>query len=291
MALPEADTRHKVLLVDDDKAIRTLTTQQLEGKGFQVVAASSVAEALRLIATETFDALITDLNMPNAGDGFTVATAMRHSQPEALILLVSGYPDVGRAMATIALEPDEIIVKPFDTARLSELVSEKLLARKPASRVDKLRVSVILHRCVPDILKDWLARAKLSPELNHLYLTDEQRTGHLPKLIEDLVAGLKKTTTAWLDGETFLSISAAQHGQLRSLQGYTAAMLVQESRILQVTLFEILQKNLRHLDFSLLLPDVMKIADEVDAQLMQTVASFTEAQSHKAAARSIAQIA
>jgi YesN/AraC family two-component response regulator len=38
--------------------------------------------------------LITDLHMPNPGDGFTVVTAMRHSQPNALTLLVSGYPDV-----------------------------------------------------------------------------------------------------------------------------------------------------------------------------------------------------
>src|SRR5664279_1868641 len=113
MSLPEIVAAPKVLLVDDDEAIRTLTTIQLEGNGFEVVTASSVSEALRLIATDIFDALITDLNMPNAGDGFTVVTAMRHSQPQALILLVSGYPDVERAMATIALEADEIIVKPF----------------------------------------------------------------------------------------------------------------------------------------------------------------------------------
>jgi hypothetical protein len=61
--------------------------------------------------------------------------------------------------------------------------------------------------------------------------------------------------------------SAVEHGKLRFRQGYTSAMLVHESRILQVTLFGTLQNNLSHLDFSLLLPDVMKIADEVDAQL------------------------
>jgi hypothetical protein len=43
-------------------------------------------------------------------------------------------------------------------------------------------------------------------------------------------------------------------------------MLVHESRILQVTIFGTLQSNLNSLDFSLLLPDVMTIADEVDAQ-------------------------
>jgi YesN/AraC family two-component response regulator len=56
------------------------------------VAAANVTQALRLIATEAFDALITDLHMPNAGDGFTVISVMRHSQPDAVTLLVSGYP-------------------------------------------------------------------------------------------------------------------------------------------------------------------------------------------------------
>jgi DNA-binding NtrC family response regulator len=87
-------------------------TATLERKGFEVAAAVNVTEALRLITIKTFDVLITDLHMPNAGDGFSVVTAMRHAQPHALTLLVSGYPDVQSAMAAIALEADEIIVKP-----------------------------------------------------------------------------------------------------------------------------------------------------------------------------------
>ena len=71
---------------------------------------------------------------------------------------------------------------------------------------------------------------------------------------------------------------------MRCRQGYTSAMLVHESRLLQVTLFETLQNNLNLLDFSLLLPDVMKIADEVDAQLTQAMQSFTEANHGDAAA-------
>ena len=123
----EIGSSPKVLLVDDDESVRELTTLQLGSKGFEVVSAANVSEALQFIATGSFDVLITDLNMPNPGDGFTVVTAMRHSQPHALILLISGYPDVDRAMATIALEADEIIVKPFEIANLTELT-------RPATR-------------------------------------------------------------------------------------------------------------------------------------------------------------
>ena len=61
-------------------------------------------------------------------------------------------------------------------------------------------------------------------------------------------------------------------------------MLVHESRILQVTIFETLQNNLNHLDFSLLLPDVMTIADEVDSQLTQSMESFMKLMRNSAAA-------
>jgi hypothetical protein len=53
-------------------------------------------------------------------------------------------------------------------------------------------------------------------------------------------------------------------------------MLIHESRILQVTIFGILHENLSLLDFNLLLPDVMIIADEVDSQLTQTMGSFND---------------
>jgi len=133
MSAIEPPVAHKVLLVDDDDAVRAMMNATLERKGFDVVAAASVTEALKRITSEAFDVLITDLHMPDAGDGFTVVTAMRHSQPEALTLLVSGYPDVQSAMAAILLEADEIIVKPFEVGRLAELVRAKrcLLADLP----------------------------------------------------------------------------------------------------------------------------------------------------------------
>jgi DNA-binding response OmpR family regulator len=275
---------HKILLVDDDDAVRAVMVATLEHNGFDVVAAASVTEALRRITTERFDVLITDLHMPNPGDGFTVVTAMRHSQPEVLTLLVSGYPDLKSAMAAILLEADEIIVKPFEVGRLADLVREKMLARKPAARLEKERVGVILQRCLASIVEDWLVRAKQSNELSGLALSDEERTGHLSKLVEDLAFRLGQGSATTEKSNADDSPSAAAHGKLRYLQGYTPAMLVHESRILQVTIFGTLQSNLNYLDFSLLLPDVMTIADEVDSQLTQSMNSYMNAMKEVSAA-------
>jgi len=274
MTATEAGTAHRVLLVDDDSAVLAMMGQGLERKGFDVVAASSVTEALRRIATESFDVLITDLHMPSPGDGFTVVSAMRHSQPNALTLLVSGYPDVQSAMAAILLEADEIVVKPFEIGRFIDLVREKVVNRKPTRRVDKESVGAILLRCSTGIVETWLVRAKQSSELNRVSLSDEERTGHLPKLVEDLALRLSKPRATDKDSDAVFSAAAVAHGKLRYLQGYTPAMLVHESRILQVTIFGTLQVNLESLDFSLVLPDVMTIADEVDAQLTQSMDSY-----------------
>jgi ActR/RegA family two-component response regulator len=255
--------------------VRGVMSESLESKGFKVVAVGSVTEALKCIATESFEVLITDLHMPNAGDGFTVISAMRHSQPNALTMLLSGFPDVKSAMEAIILEADEIVVKPVEIKQLAEMVRERLLIQKPANPTSKERVSEILERCSTLVIKDWLARVKQARELNHLALGDKERTGHLPKLIEDLVLRLNRPTSdSPQDSDAICSPAAVLHGELRYAQGYTPEMLVHESRILQVTLFGTLKDNMNALDFSLLLGDVMKIADEVDAQLTQTVGSY-----------------
>ena len=284
MTPTEPPAAHKVLLVDDDDAVRAMMSATLERKGFDVVTAACVTEALRLITTQSFDVLITDLHMPNPGDGFTVVTAMRHCQPDALTLLVSGYPDVKSAMDAILLEADEIILKPFETTTLADLVHDKLTTRKPTVPTPKERVAGILQRCTSLIVEDWLARVKQNAVLIRIVLSDQERTGYLPKLIDDLIVRLRSPHITIQEGGFIVSAAATAHGKLRRLQGYTSAMLVQDSRILQVTLFGTLQKNLGALDFSLLLPDVMTIADEVDSQLTQAMEGYMQVAGQPAAA-------
>jgi DNA-binding response OmpR family regulator len=267
-------TVHRVLLVDDDGAVRTMMNEALKRKGFETVTAGGVPEALKRIANETFDVLITDLHMPDAGDGFTVVSAMRHFQPEALTLLVSGYPDVQRAMAAILLEVDEVLVKPFEIAKLTELIHDRVLSRKPTKRLEKERAGAMLLRWADRVVERWLERVKQSSALNRLWLSDAERIGHLPKLIEDLAERLGHSIVANQEADAVVSLAAVAQGKLRYAQGYAPTMLVHESRILQAEIFGMLQGNLAHLDFSLLLPDVMAIADHVDAQLTQSMESY-----------------
>src|ERR1700716_3522037 len=80
----------RILLSEDDRAVRDMLRATLERDGLEVVAVGSVPEALQRIATESFDLLLSDLHMPQAGDGFTVVSAMRHTHPNAVTLLLTG---------------------------------------------------------------------------------------------------------------------------------------------------------------------------------------------------------
>src|SRR2546423_10420779 len=82
----------RVLFLDDEESIRATLPLMLETYGFAVTSAATVPEALRLISQEKFDVLIADLNVGNPGDGFTVVSAMRRTQPDAVNFILNGYP-------------------------------------------------------------------------------------------------------------------------------------------------------------------------------------------------------
>src|ERR1700720_5026834 len=113
----------KILLAEDDNAVRGMLQATLERDGFDVVPVSGVREALSRIAAEDFDALLSDLHMPHAGDGFTVVSAMRHTHPKAATLVLSGYPQLDEALSAIRLQADEILVKPIEISSFREPIS------------------------------------------------------------------------------------------------------------------------------------------------------------------------
>jgi DNA-binding response OmpR family regulator len=80
----------RVLFVDDEEGIRKMLTLRLRSYGYDVVPASTVAEAIGLIGSRSFDILLTDLNIGQPGDGFTVVSAMRRTQPQAVTLILTG---------------------------------------------------------------------------------------------------------------------------------------------------------------------------------------------------------
>ena len=264
----------KILLVDDTPAALSTLQAALALNGFEVVTAVGVNDALQRIAAEKFDVLISDLHMPESGDGLTVVSAMRNAHPAAVTLVYSGYPEMEEASKAILLQADQILLKPLHVHDLVKVVRQNLATGSKTTRKATASVATILQSDTALIIDAWLDRVQKHGALMALPLSSEERTGHLPLLLGDLITRLH--ASKGVNGKHLDSTAAQAHGRLRRQQGYSAPLIVEESRLLQVSIFQVLQDNLARVDFSLVLVDVMTIADEVDSQLCQAMQAFTE---------------
>lgn len=268
--MPET-MKTRLLLVDDDNDLRETLRLILEHGGFEVLSAANVNDALKLIGEHIFDVLVSDLHMPNDGDGLTVVSATRHSNPKAVTIIFSAHPEMKAAAAAILAQTDEVFVKPQAIVNLVETIRAKIKAGPSPVRTTTT-IATILEEDAGPTIKDWLLRVDADKHILSVELDDTRRTAHLPQLFRDLVYRLRNPLA--LGSHALVSAAAARHGLLRREQGYTAAMMVEESRMLQVSIFQTLQNNLHRVNFSLLLVGVMAIADEVDSQLAQAMTAY-----------------
>jgi hypothetical protein len=198
---------------------------------------------------------------------------MRHANPKAVTMLLSAFPEMDAAAHAILRQADQILVKPMAVTALVEAIMERLAIGPPAVRIIET-VATILERTTASTIQAWFALVQTEKKVMTVSLTFDQRCGHLPQVFRDLADRLRSSQP--IGSKELISPAAAAHGVNRRQQGYTAAMMVEESRMLQVSVFRTLQNNLASIDFSVLLIGVMTIADEIDSQLSQAMASYIE---------------
>jgi YesN/AraC family two-component response regulator len=261
----------KLLLVDDDEVVLSGLKSVLEAYDFEVTVASNVVDALRRIAGDSFDVLLSDLHMPGPGDGLTVVSAMRHANPRAVTILLSAYPDMRKAVSAILAQADEIMVKPVKAGAIAKVIRERLAQEPRGPRMIE-SIANLIERESDSVVQTWLTQTAQERELMALGLSEDDRTEHLPHELRDISFRLRYPQP--LGSRALFSMAALQHGARRRRQGYTAAMMVEESRILQVALFHTIQKNMDRIDLSQLADSLMSIADEVNSQFSQALMSY-----------------
>lgn len=122
-AAPETKCRHRVVLVDDDDAVRTVLGISLRRLGFEVVAFSQGADALAHVQAEACRFVLTDLFMPDV-DGLQLACWLQVHRPGTGVALVSGDEAQARALFRTAGLPEDlpVLCKPFTLDQLEALV-------------------------------------------------------------------------------------------------------------------------------------------------------------------------
>src|SRR5580658_3061240 len=255
----------KLLFVDDDDALRRALGAVLTHHGFDLTAVSSVPEALELISTRKFDVLLSDLNIGEPGDGFTVVSAMRRVQPEACTFILTGYPDLETAIQGIRSQVDDYFSKPLHIDRLVGAISALRSGRRPPGKsLPTRKVAEILRDLSSVICERWLHLVLRDPELAALPLTREERSDHVPDMMEELIRRLEGPLNELSPAATD---AARKHGRTRYQQGYTIPQILFETRILQQVLTATFQENLLGLDLSTLVPDILQIGESLQAEV------------------------
>ncbi len=261
----------RVLFVDDEPNIRLTLPAILDMHGFEAVAAATVSEALKFIHDGKFDVLIADLNIGQPGDGFTVVSAMRRTQPDALTIIITGYPAFETALQAIREQVDDYVVKPADVDRLVHLIESKLTDRTPHRPLPIKRIASILRENAAEIIKEFLTRCHAEPELAAIQISPDERTDHIPDLLSEMVHRLE-------EGRSIVSPqalkAAQQHGRTRKKQGYTTPLLYQEGRLLRRSIYDAVQNNLLSIDLSTLIQDMIEVSDTLDSQLTESAKEF-----------------
>jgi ActR/RegA family two-component response regulator len=270
----------KILFVDDEANIRITLPKILELQGFEVEAAATVSEGLKLIQSTRYDILLTDLNIGEPGDGFTLVSAMRRVQPSAATLIITGFPAFETALRAIREQVDDYVVKPAVIPELVETLKRNIQQPRRCSSTVRRRISVVLQENLDKLLDGWLNMAKKNSHLAEFQLNDREWLNHfpivLPMVFSHLDVYVQELPVAVLE-------AARRHGETRAEQGFNVHDVQIEARLLRQAIYHLLQQHLLAVDISYWIKDMRNLNDALDSIVIESVKALSLDMSSQAA--------
>src|SRR5256885_8132485 len=120
----------RILVVDDEEAIREIVSSMLHNAGYETRQASSGVEALSTINSgESFDLMLSDLMMPEM-DGITLLERVKEARPDMPAIMVTAVHDISVALAAIRNGAYDYLLKPFEREQLLATVRRAMENRR-----------------------------------------------------------------------------------------------------------------------------------------------------------------
>ena len=265
--MAEDTGRKRVLFVDDEPSIRLTLPPILEKAGYEVHVAESVADALFEINSFRFDALVTDLNIGEEGDGFLVASGMRHIQPGCSVFILTGYPAFETALQAIHGQVDDYLVKPVEIDSLVNALKEKL--EKPAAKAEAKRIPTLLKENSAEIEAGILEAVKRDAKPSSDSF--EELGGFLSEFLNAVIEFMDQQSDK---PKPEAMRSAAQYGQWRARGGAPAARVAKDFRIIEEAAYQLIQKNLTVTDLLPLISDLKRLGVGLNLLMEQSLQTF-----------------
>jgi DNA-binding NtrC family response regulator len=128
-------SKPQILIVDDEKSIRLALETGLTLDGFNVSCARSGREAISAVQSQSFDAVICDVFMPD-GDGLSFVRELRGNNIQIPIILITAQGSLDLTVQAITEGATDFIAKPFEVGALAELLRRCIAARREAERAE-----------------------------------------------------------------------------------------------------------------------------------------------------------
>jgi two-component system, NtrC family, response regulator AtoC len=136
--MPGKNTNERILVVDDDEAIRWTLREALQSWGFAAVDAGTVAEAVKQFKTDPPAAVLLDIDLPD-GSGLDVLREIKHEHPDAIVIMITGNVQVENTISALRGGAYDFIGKPINLEELRVTIRNAIEARCLRREVDQVR--------------------------------------------------------------------------------------------------------------------------------------------------------
>ncbi len=133
----------KILVIDDEESMRHMLTLILKREGYAVLSTDKGSEALKLVDTESFDFILSDVIMPEM-DGLQILRALREKRMDSTVIMMSAYGTIDTAVEAMKLGAYDYINKPFKPDEI--LLTLRKAEERENLRKENIRLRQAIHR-------------------------------------------------------------------------------------------------------------------------------------------------
>jgi DNA-binding NtrC family response regulator len=117
--------KSRILVVDDEDALRSVLSNELTGAGYEVATAADGDEAISTVQNKKFDLVLLDIKMPRV-DGFAVLKFIKKGYPALKVIMLTGFADLKNAIESKKHGAEDFVSKPYDLVDLLTTIERVL---------------------------------------------------------------------------------------------------------------------------------------------------------------------
>jgi DNA-binding NtrC family response regulator len=144
------DNNAKILIVDDDVAIRTTMKAILEEEGYKVDLAGSGKEGIQKTNEQAYNVALLDIRLPDM-EGVQLLKLMKDTMPRTRKIMVTGYPSTQNAIEALNKNADAYLIKPVDIEKLLSTIKEQLQLQEEERKFSEEKVAEFIESRVADL--------------------------------------------------------------------------------------------------------------------------------------------